>query len=67
MATPRLVWTPEMVDALKSMRRQGVPLLRCAELIGVAYPTAVYKARELSLAGRHRKPGPLDKNRAGAG
>jgi hypothetical protein len=27
---------------------------RCAELIGVAYPTAVFKARELGLAGRRR-------------
>jgi len=67
MAVHRLTWTPEMVDALKSMRRQGLPLLRCAELLGVDYKTAVYKARELSLAGRHRKPGPLDKKRAGTG
>jgi hypothetical protein len=63
----RLTWTPEMIAALRSMRGQGMPLLRCAESIGIAYPTAVLKARELGLAGRLRKPGPLDKNRAEAG
>jgi hypothetical protein len=63
----RVIWTPEMIAALTSMRRQGVPLLRCAELIGVDYKTAVYKARELSLAGRHRGPRSINENRTGAG
>jgi len=54
MPQPRLVWTPEMIAALRSMRGQGVPLMRCAELIGVGYPAAVAKARELGLQGRRR-------------
>lgn len=41
-----------MVTALRRLRGQGVPLYECAESIGVAYPTVVYKARELGLADR---------------
>lgn len=63
MPTQRIDWTPEMIAALRSMRGQGMSLYKCAERIGVAYPTAVYKARELGLAGRMRRPGPLDENR----
>jgi hypothetical protein len=50
----RVNWTPEMIAALRSMRGQGFPLCRCAELIGVGYKTAVVKARELGLQGRQR-------------
>jgi hypothetical protein len=45
-------WTDDMLAALRAMRAAGNPLLICAERIGVAYPTAVYKARELGLAKR---------------
>jgi len=54
MAPQRLTWTPQMIAALTSMRGQGVPLMRCAVLIGVGYTTAVDKARELGLSGRRR-------------
>ena len=54
MPPPRLHWTPEMIAALRSMRGQGVPLMRCAEQIGVGYPAAVAKARELGIQGRRR-------------
>jgi len=43
-----------MIAALRSMRGQGVPLMRCAEMIGVGYPSVVMKARELGLQGRRR-------------
>jgi len=43
-----------MIAALRSMRGQGFALLRCAERIGVGYPAAVDKARELGLQGRRR-------------
>ena len=48
----RVTWTPEMLEALRSLRARGVALIDCARLIGVGYPTAVYKARELGLAGK---------------
>jgi hypothetical protein len=41
-----------MITALRSLRAVGVPLLLCAEKIGVSYPLAVYKARELGLSQR---------------
>jgi hypothetical protein len=47
-----MVWTPEMLAALRNLRARGTPLFLCAERIGVGYSTAVYKARELGLAGR---------------
>jgi hypothetical protein len=50
-----VTWTPEMIGALKELRALNVPLYRCAERIGVAYPTAVYKARDLGLAGRRNR------------
>ena len=46
----RVIWTREMVEALKGFRAAGMSLKDCAERLGVGYPTAVYKARELGLA-----------------
>ncbi len=49
-----------MLQRLRDLRAAGEPLLICAEQIGVAYATAVYKARELGLAqrlNRGRRPG----------
>jgi hypothetical protein len=63
MTGKKMVWTPEMVATLRSMRAQGWRLALCAERVGVSIPTAVLKAHELGIAGRLRKPGPLDKNR----
>jgi hypothetical protein len=55
----RLIWTPEMIAALKAERRKGTPLLLCSEKIGVAYVQTVEKARELGIAGRlNRGPVP---------
>lgn len=48
----RVQWTDEMINTLRSMRTNGEPLLLCSEKIGVSYPTAVYKARELGIADR---------------
>jgi hypothetical protein len=45
-------WTAEMIVTLQDMRARGAPLFLCAERIGVGYSTAVYKARELGIAGR---------------
>ena len=47
-----VTWTPDMLAKLRELRERAVPLYRCAEQIGVAYKTAVYKARELGLAQR---------------
>jgi hypothetical protein len=47
-----VMWTPDMLAKLRELRERAVPLYRCAEQIGVAYPTAVYKARELGIAKR---------------
>jgi hypothetical protein len=47
-----VMWTPDMLAKLRELRARAVPLYRCAEQIGVGYPTAVYKARELGLAKR---------------
>jgi hypothetical protein len=41
-----------MIRRLRELRGAGEPLFICAEIIGVAYATAVYKARELKLADR---------------
>jgi hypothetical protein len=49
-----------MLAALHTLRAAGEPLLICAEIIGVPYAAAVYKARELDLAqrlNRGRSPG----------
>jgi hypothetical protein len=56
----KVTWTPDMLQALRDLRSQGVPLYLCAERIGVGYPIAVYKAREVNLAqrlNRGRRPG----------
>jgi hypothetical protein len=50
-----ITWEEPMITALYALRARGEPLLICAEEIGVSYPTAVYKARELGLAGRLNK------------
>jgi hypothetical protein len=47
-----VLWTPDMLAKLRELRKHAVPLYRCAEQIGVGYPTAVYKARELGIAQR---------------
>jgi hypothetical protein len=57
MPPPRLVWTPEMIAALRSMRGQGVRITVCAERIGVAPRGAFKKARELGIHGRRRREG----------
>lgn len=49
---PKLVWDCDMIASLRTQRAAGVPLYVCAERIGVGYPEAVYKARELGLAQR---------------
>jgi hypothetical protein len=48
----KLIWTDDMVTALRNLRAGGMPLLLCAEEIGVSYPLTVYKARELGLSKR---------------
>ena len=50
--TARIEWTDAMLAELHRLRGLGVPLFECAERIGVSYPVAVYKARELGIAGR---------------
>jgi hypothetical protein len=60
MSDGRINWTPGMLAALRELRAANLPLYLCAERIGVSYPTAVYKARELGIADRRkrgRKPG----------
>jgi hypothetical protein len=60
--TDRLYWTDDMLAELKRLRQLNHPLYFCAERIGVAYPTALYKARELGIADRRnygRVPGTL--------
>jgi hypothetical protein len=52
MSKNRVEWTVEMLAVLHDLRAARVPLYHCAELIGVGYATAVYKARELGLAAR---------------
>jgi hypothetical protein len=47
-----LRWTDDMIATLRTMRAEGEALYWCAIRIGVAYPTCVYKARELGLADR---------------
>lgn len=50
--TARVVWTGAMTRALRELRARRVPLLLCAERIGVSYRQAVCKARALGLAAR---------------
>ena len=45
-------WTPEMLDTLRTMRKERRPLFECAARIGVAYSTTVRMARKLGLAQR---------------
>ncbi len=52
----RIAWTDDMLAALRRLRAEGVPIYKCAIEIGVAYPTAAYKCRDLGLADR-RNPG----------
>lgn len=49
---PSVIWTEEMLETLRDMRSRGAPLFMCADRIGVAYATAVLKARELGIADR---------------
>jgi hypothetical protein len=49
---PHLIWTDEMLAALQRLRIEGMPLLLCAEKIGVSYDQVVMKARELGIAHR---------------
>lgn len=49
---PTVQWTENMLETLRDMRERGAPLYTCAEKIGVGYSTAVFKARELGIAGR---------------
>lgn len=60
MPMRKVCWTEEMVEALIDMRAKGVPLLRCAEKIGVHYGAALWRARKLGIAHRMnsgRRPG----------
>jgi hypothetical protein len=50
-----VLWTPDMLAKLRELRERAIPLYHCAEQIGVAYPTAVYKARELGIAQRFNR------------
>jgi hypothetical protein len=52
MAPRSVTWTSEMIAELRTLRADGWSLYRCAERIGVAYSTAVFKARELGIAAR---------------
>lgn len=54
MPAHRITWTPTMIRAFRSMRTQGMSLLRCAALLGVSYQVVVAKARELHIQGRRR-------------
>lgn len=49
---PKVTWTDAMDAALRRLRSDGVPIYECAERIGVAYPTAVHRCRELGIANR---------------
>ena len=49
-----VIWTPEMIRALRELRAAGLTLYRCAEKIGVSYGIVCRKAHELGLA--ERKP-----------
>jgi hypothetical protein len=51
----KLYWAPEMIDALRALRRRNVPIYRCAERVGVGYASAVYKCRELGIADRRNR------------
>lgn len=56
----KMEWSETMIASLRSLRAEGVALYLCAEKIGVGYPTALFKARELDLAqrlNRGRRPG----------
>jgi hypothetical protein len=60
MAKPRIQWSPDMVQSLRTMRDRGEPVVVCAERIGVGYLQALRKARELGIADRRnfgRMPG----------
>lgn len=55
----KIVWTPEMTQALVELRAKGTAIFWCAHKIGVSYAVAVMKCRELGLADRRnrgRKP-----------
>jgi hypothetical protein len=47
-----MVWTDARIERLREMRAVGEPRYLCAEKIGVAYPTAVFKVREWGIAQR---------------
>jgi len=47
-----VIWTDEMIAALRDLRQRGATLYECAERIGVCYAHTIYKARELGLAQR---------------
>jgi hypothetical protein len=48
----RVIWTLEMTDHFRRLRRRGLSILICAEKLGVGYTTAVVKARQLGLSER---------------
>ena len=48
-------WTPEMDEALVELRAAGVPILECAEQIGVSTPVCRKRADELGLPVRSRR------------
>jgi hypothetical protein len=44
---PKVVWDEGMIETVLRMRKERSPLDKCAERVGVSYPTCVKKAREL--------------------
>jgi hypothetical protein len=48
----KLTWDDDMLETLRTMRAAGKSVLTCAERIGVSYPVALRKARELGIAER---------------
>lgn len=49
MAADRVIWCPEMLGALRSMRAAGATYRECADAIGVHEGTVLRKARQLGL------------------
>jgi hypothetical protein len=49
---PKVDWTPKLVERLIALRRQRVPLEKCAQELGIGYHRVLQKARELNVTQR---------------
>lgn len=50
-----VIWTEDMIRALREKRAEGKSVFDCAEEIGVGYRVALNKAQELDIAKRNRR------------